>query len=76
MTNIDSNRNWALKIAEEQIKASNLNIDKTITLKKSGGIGTERGVCVNNAPNAGAAFYKMRHAYTRLCGFRAALGST
>ena len=44
MTNIDSNRNWALKIAEEQIKASNLNIDKTITLKKSGGIGTERGV--------------------------------
>ena len=49
LTDIDKNRNWALKVAEEQIKASNLSIGKTVTVKKGGGKGIERGVYVNDA---------------------------
>ena len=48
LTDIDKNRNWALKAAEEQIKGSNLSIGKTVTVKKGGGKGGDRGVYVND----------------------------
>ena len=37
LTDIDENRNWALKVAEEQIKESNFSCGKTVTVKKDGG---------------------------------------
>ena len=50
LTDINKNRNWALKAAEEQIKASNFSIGKTVTVKKNGGKGCDRGVYVDDVP--------------------------